>query len=377
MPPGRYFALGLSATPEGGNYEKTLVPSIGNEIYRYRLPDAARDKIVAEYALFNVAVDFTPDESGDYEELSDRIVKLTGALLRKRPDLRNLPYGAFIHALSRLRARKDGVGAAARALTAAYLCRKEIAHKAKRRIDCGVEIARRLMPDQRVIMFSERIETADILFGALNETFRGRVGRYHSNMSADEKARALGRYRNGESDIIVCCRALDEGLNVPETDAGVIVSVGNGTRQRIQRIGRVIRRGRADRLKNIYYLFVSSAAEASELLTFEYPAPDGTPSESGRVAYDLVYTEDGRLEPDPAYDALSKRVMARLAESGASGERLRNAEEQLKRGAVRTDFLLSESACLSRLERARKDERDYLITMLLMARARGLAVAGS
>jgi superfamily II DNA or RNA helicase len=311
-----------------------------------------------------------PDESSYYEELSDRIVNLTGRLLKRCPELKNMPYSVFLRTLSHLQTREDSVGGMARALLILYLRRKEIAHKARRRIDCGIEIVRRLMPDQRIIVFSERIETADILFEALNEAFPGQTERYHSNMNAEEKARALDRYRNGESNVIICCRALDEGLNIPETDAGIIVSVGNGARQRIQRIGRIVRRGSADQLKKIYYLFISNSAEANELLPFEYKAPNEMSTDTDRTSYTLRYTNDGKLEPDPAYETLSRRVMAHLVESGASDEHLRNAEEQLERGAVRTDFLLSESACLSRLEQARRDERDYIITMLLMARAR-------
>jgi superfamily II DNA or RNA helicase len=48
IPRERYFALGLSATPEGENYDEILVPALGKEIYRYELPEATRDRIVAK-----------------------------------------------------------------------------------------------------------------------------------------------------------------------------------------------------------------------------------------------------------------------------------------------------------------------------------------
>jgi len=39
----------------------------------------------------------------------------------------------------------------------------------------------------------------------------------------------------------VTCRALDEGLNVKDAEIGIIVASTKSTRQRIQRMGRVLR----------------------------------------------------------------------------------------------------------------------------------------
>jgi excinuclease UvrABC helicase subunit UvrB len=224
------------------------------------------------------------------------------------------------------------------------------------------------MPDHRTILFTERIETADILLKVLRREFKGQIDRYHSLMDATEKARALDRYRTGESKVIVCCHALDEGLNVPETDAGIVLSVGSGMRQRIQRVGRILRRGNAERLKKIYYLYISDSAEATELLFSEYPARDAF--DLGADVYRLRYSETEGLLPDPAYRAAADRVMAYLSRQGASERHLQNAQRHLDRGAVRTDFLFAESDCMGRRKSARGDERDYWTAMLLMARAR-------
>jgi superfamily II DNA or RNA helicase len=368
IPQERYFALGLSATPEGESYNEILVPALGKEIYRYDLPDATRDRIVADCALFHVAVDFTADERDDYDTFTDRITVCTRKLLRKCPALKGASHELFFRRLLRLQTQRDDAGALARSLLLFYYRRKEIVHTARLRTDCGAELIRRLMPDHRTILFTERIETADKLLATLREVFPGQIDRYHSLMDAEEKARALYRYRTGESKVIVCCRALDEGLNVPETDAGVILSVGSGMRQRIQRVGRILRRGNAERLKKIYYLHIADSAEATELLFSGQSERNGPDADAG--AYRLRYTEAEGLLPDPAYQALAERVTAHLARRGASEKHLSNAARQLDRGAVRTDFLLSESECLERRKRARGDERDYRTAMLLMARAR-------
>ncbi|MDR2354606.1 MAG: DEAD/DEAH box helicase family protein [Clostridiales Family XIII bacterium] len=365
IPRERYFALGLSATPEGENYRETIVPALGKEIYRYDLSDAARDRIVADCVFFHVAVNFTPDERRDYDEFTDKITAFTRKLLRICPSLRDTPHRMFFQKLLRIQAHEGAAGETARRLSLLFLRRKEIAHRARMRIDCGTEIVKRLMPDHRTILFTERIETADSLFGLLHEAFPGRIARYHSHMGAEEKTRALNRYKEGESRVIVCCHALDEGLNVPETDAGIILSVGSGLRQRIQRIGRVLRRGNAEQPKKIYYLYIANSAEATELLPSE---DSGAGVNAG--PYELAWSEEGELRPDPAYQAAAERVTAHLIRSGASEPHLRNARTHLNRGVVRTDFLLSEFRCLERIKQAHPYEKDYLIVMLLMARAR-------
>jgi superfamily II DNA or RNA helicase len=102
IPPQRYFALGLSATPEGENYREIIVPALGKEIYRYDLADAARDRIVADCAIFHVAVEFLPDERADYDELTDKITSLTRKLLRICPSLKGVPRRMFFQKLLRL-----------------------------------------------------------------------------------------------------------------------------------------------------------------------------------------------------------------------------------------------------------------------------------
>ena len=48
-------------------------------------------------------------------------------------------------------------------------------------------------------------------------------------------------YRRGLFDVMVSCRSLDEGTNVPETTVAIVASSTSSHRQRIQRLGRVLR----------------------------------------------------------------------------------------------------------------------------------------
>ncbi|MDR1137507.1 MAG: DEAD/DEAH box helicase family protein [Synergistaceae bacterium] len=360
IPPERYFALGLSATPRGERFEDVLVPSVGKEIYRYALEDASRDQVTSDYAIFNIAVYFSPDEEEEYSVYTEKITKLKRMLKQKHPPLFDANGWMIIQKLRILTKRRDKIGETARLLWILYLRRKETVHAASARLTCGVELTRLLMPDRRIILFTERIETAEELFALLQKNHPGKICKYHSEMPPLAKQYSLESYRQGEKTAIVCCRALDEGLNVPETDAGIIISMSGSPRQRVQRIGRVVRRGDAVRPKQIYYLHIPGTAESSAIL------PEGTET----VTRDLYYDAALNRFEHPGYDELYARALEKLSASGASAPRIENAEKQFIKGSVRTDFLLSEKTCMNRIADAGPDERDYWIAMLLIVRTR-------
>jgi superfamily II DNA or RNA helicase len=360
IPPERYFALGLSATPRGERFEEVLVPSVGKEIYRYALEDASRDRVTSDYAIFNIAVYFSPEEEEKYLVLTNKITKLKKALKRKYPSLFDANDQMSIQKLRVLMKQPDDIGETARLLWILYLRRKETIHAADARLSCGVELTRLLMPDRRIILFTERIKTAEKLFGSLQKKHPGKICKYHSEMTPMAKQSSLESYRQGEKTVIVCCRALDEGLNVPETDAGIIVSMSGSPRQRVQRIGRVVRRGGGVGPKQIYYLHIPGTSESSVIL------PEGT----GTITRDLYYDVALNRFAHPGYDELAARALAKLSASGASAPRIENAEKQFIKGSVRTDFLLSEETCVNRIADAGADERDYWIAMLLVVRER-------
>jgi superfamily II DNA or RNA helicase len=74
----------------------------------------------------------------------------------------------------------------------------------------------------------------------------------------------LRAYREGASEVLVTCRALDEGFNVPETEIGIIAASTATDRQRIQRLGRIVRPSEGKERAMIYTL-VATEPEISRL----------------------------------------------------------------------------------------------------------------
>ena len=65
----------------------------------------------------------------------------------------------------------------------------------------------------------------------------------HSKMSQRDRQASQDRFRGGGADCLVVVKAADEGLDVPDADQALITSGTLNPRQRIQRIGRVVRVG--------------------------------------------------------------------------------------------------------------------------------------
>jgi superfamily II DNA or RNA helicase len=80
---------------------------------------------------------------------------------------------------------------------------------------------------------------------------------YHSGIGPHLRQDNLRMFRRGEIDVLVTCRALDEGINIPDASLAVIVASTASTRQRIQRLGRVLRPAENKDHAEIYTIYAS------------------------------------------------------------------------------------------------------------------------
>jgi superfamily II DNA or RNA helicase len=366
----RWFALGLSATPDAEHLDDVIIPAIGPVIFSYDINTASQQGITASYQLFRVEVPFNEEERDSYEYLSDLIGRTMAMLAGACRPQRLARGAAFITQLRALSRREGRVGHLARNLSALLLRRKAVIVLAQARIDCAVELARRLLPQSTVLFFTERILTADQLHARLDALFPSRIGRYHSKLDPSVKRRMLEAFRTGDVRALVCCRALDEGLNVPGTDVGVVVSAGSNPRQRIQRLGRILRKGETDKPKRVFYLHVPHTTEPEDLLVVPPDTPAITPSdEQGLPPIELSYSLCDDTLNNPAYDRIAARALQNLRNNGASDSQIQVAMQQIKKGAIACDWILSEAECLDRLAQAPRLEKPYFQTMLLLIRA--------
>jgi hypothetical protein len=98
-------------------------------------------------------------------------------------------------------------------------------------------------PDTRAILFHESIDEVIALFETLVREGLPAVME-HSELPEGLRDASLDLFRRGIARIVVSARSLIEGFNVPAADLGIIVASTKSTRQRIQSIGRVLRKYR-------------------------------------------------------------------------------------------------------------------------------------
>ena len=65
--------------------------------------------------------------------------------------------------------------------------------------------------------------------------------RENTDLKDDERQENLEDFKAGKLNVLVSCTALDEGFDMPEADGAMILSASSSKRQRIQRMGRVLR----------------------------------------------------------------------------------------------------------------------------------------
>ena len=253
------YTLGLSATPErygDFGFEEKLIPNLGSVIYTYTYSDALRDGIIPPYKIIRLMIHLTPSEEFAYEEITERINKLTKVLISKYPELEKAFHTDFIKQLNKLYER-TGDELIARYVTLLNQ-RKSIIHLSKSKLHALKWLFKEeKLGREKVLVFHERIEISEHIFKYLKETGFS-VGIYHSKMPVKDRLRSISNFRDGKINILVACRALDEGFDVPAAETGIIVAGTSSVRQWIQRMGRILRKSPSKMYSKIYVVSVDA-----------------------------------------------------------------------------------------------------------------------
>lgn len=354
----RYFAMGLSATLPSGETWLFLSPVLGRRIYSYGMAEAAKEQTVCPYDIYHIGLSLQAGEREEYEELTDRMAFTFRALLRACPSLKRMDLKHRMEELRRLCEDKNRRIArqAVLYLTLSYQ-RKALVCLASDRTPCVCRLTECLGQEEKILIFGERIAQAEEVYRRLQEQYPGRVGRCHSGMGEQANRNALERFRTGEIRILIACKSLDEGIDVPDVSVGIILSGTSARRQRIQRLGRIIRKKEGKPKASLYYLHISETREDECFL------PDGAQNS----IFELEYRpETGELR-HPAYDERAERIITD-AEKKLPEETVKEIRRCLRLGAVRSDWLRERKELEEQLRNAASmREKNYWACMKKMA----------
>jgi superfamily II DNA or RNA helicase len=228
--------LGLSATPErqyDQGLEEVLVPHLGQIVYRYTYRDALADKVIVPFELINLVFAFSSEEKEQYDKAT-RAIRVAAQR-----------YGIESDNTVRL-----------------LLRRARLSNMSLTRVRIALSLVAKHR-DQKILVFHEDIRACDLICELLQQAGL-RAAAYHSQLPVRDRVAALKAYRAGTVTTLVTCRALDEGFNAPETEVGIVAAATATYRQRIQRLGRVLRPA-TGKSRAIIYSLVASDPEIRRL----------------------------------------------------------------------------------------------------------------
>jgi RNA polymerase primary sigma factor len=258
--------LGLSATYErGDDGDERLGGYFGGEpVYEIDYRRAIDDDVVAHFKLAFVGVRLTPAEKRDYEDASRRSSH-ERKVLTDRFRLRREPHGEFMKDVAIAAAGRWRIGRAeatphARRFLAAFSKRRQIVAETaakERRLQDLVPVAQAA---RGTIVFTQTkaaAEEAAQLFGGVGAG----AAAIYGGMEGRERENLLEAFRSGGKSVLTAPRVLDEGINVPDADLGIVLSASSSPRQMIQRMGRVLRKKDDHRRARLVVLFAHDTTE--------------------------------------------------------------------------------------------------------------------
>ena len=219
------FRLGLTATPERADGQEALLPGlIGPVVYRREIKQLAGD-FLAEYRTVRRYVDLAPEEQERYQQARDEY--------RQFVDERGIAMGGP-HGWVRF-LQESCRSAEGRAAFQAYREQRRLALAAPAKLRLLEELLDQHVRD-RVLIFTYDNATVYLI------ARRFLVPAITHQTKTKERRLILQRFHSGEYPIVVTSQVLNEGVDVPAANVGIILSGTGSVREHVQRLGRLLRK---------------------------------------------------------------------------------------------------------------------------------------
>ena len=211
-----HATLGLSATPErdyDDNFYIIIKKILGDIIFDYDYIDAREDEVIVNFKLLYAYAAMTKDEEDKYKKFTKSIQRRAATIGGN--NMNDYPLKMLI--FNRARMVKNS----------------------KNRIPFGVELLQKHKRDSWIV-FTENKKQAKEFNKIINKKgYKSAI--YNTDLDNNEREENLNNFKSGNLNVLVSCTALDEGFDMPEADGAMILSASSSKRQRIQRMGRVLR----------------------------------------------------------------------------------------------------------------------------------------
>ena len=234
-----HATLGLSATPErdyDDNFYIIIKKILGDIIFDYDYIDAREDEVIVNFKLLYAYAPMTQDEESEYKKFTKSIQRRAATIGGN--NMNDYPLKMLI--FNRARMVKNS----------------------KNRIPFGIELLQKYKRDSWIV-FTENKKQAKEFNTIINKKgYKSAI--YNTDLDSAEREENLNNFKSGNLNVLVSCTALDEGFDMPEADGAMILSASSSKRQRIQRMGRVLRIT-ANKLNALIVTVYSSKTEYEKL----------------------------------------------------------------------------------------------------------------
>ncbi|MDB4828764.1 DEAD/DEAH box helicase [Gammaproteobacteria bacterium] len=211
-----HATLGLSATPErdyDDNFYIIIRKILGDIIFDYDYIDAREDEVIVNFKLLYAYAAMTNSEEAEYKKFTKSIQRRAATIGGN--NMNDYPLKMLI--FNRARMVKNSIN----------------------RIPFGIELLQKYKRDSWIV-FTENKKQAKEFNTIINKKgYKSAI--YNTDLDSAEREENLNNFKNGNLNVLVSCTALDEGFDMPEADGAMILSASSSKRQRIQRMGRVLR----------------------------------------------------------------------------------------------------------------------------------------
>ncbi len=241
------YRLGLTATPERTDGKHADLQSlIGAEIYR-KTAEELSGSALAKHKATQIKVKLSQQERDRY----DRLIQVRNAFLKEANIYLSSAQGwqRFVQASARSKAGRKAM----------------LAHREAKAIAFGTEGKLRILADllaqhypERTLIFTDDNATVyrvsqDFLIPAITH-----------QTPVKERHEILTRFKQGDYKALVASRVLNEGVDVPEASVAIVLSGTASTREYIQRLGRILRKGKdPTKLALLYEVVAEDTTEES------------------------------------------------------------------------------------------------------------------
>lgn len=222
--------VGLSATPDrwwdesGTAFLKRIFDEV---VYTYSLEEAIENGKLTPYTYHPYIVPLTEEELNEYKKITRQIIRL----YNKEDENHDM-----IERLNRKRAL--------------------IIAKSEGKIPMLLSLLREKKPDDihhTLVYCAEK--QVSILTRALSELGL-RVHKFDSTVNNNERKKVLQAFSDGDIQVLVAIKCLDEGVDVPNTRVAYFLASTSNPREFVQRRGRILRKAKGKTIAEIHDFIV-------------------------------------------------------------------------------------------------------------------------